>query len=141
MDRNKFEQEAASRLNRDKEFLENKNNIMRNEQRFRLKADDAINELAWIIDSKANKIFHSIDNMTATTNLNRQINLEDFIRLNSEYKDYITYNPETFTGLFVRGKKGKAILFKNGKVVFVGCKDKRQLIELYDYIIELCGDI
>ena len=87
--------------------------------------DDAINELAWIIDSKANKIFHSIDNMTATTNLNRQINLEDFIRLNSEYKDYITYNPETFTRLFVRGKKGKAILFKNGKVVFVGCKDKR----------------
>ena len=103
--------------------------------------DDAINELAWIIDSKANKIFHSIDNMTATTNLNRQINLEDFIRLNSEYKDYITYNPETFTRLFVRGKKGKAILFKNGKVVFVGCKDKRQLIELYDYIIELCADI
>jgi len=45
LDRNRFEQEAASRLMREKEFIENKNNIMRNEQRFRLKTDNAINDL------------------------------------------------------------------------------------------------
>tara|TARA_R100001594_G_scaffold38491_1_gene69756 strand:+ start:5713 stop:7995 length:2283 start_codon:yes stop_codon:yes gene_type:complete len=45
LDRNRFEQEAATRVLREKEVIENKNNIMRNEQRFRLKTDNAINDL------------------------------------------------------------------------------------------------
>jgi len=45
LDRNRFEQEAASRLLREKEFLENKNNIMLQEQKYRLKTDNAINDL------------------------------------------------------------------------------------------------
>ena len=102
---------------------------------------DAIHELAWLIDVDPSIIFHTVDNITAGAKLERSINLEDFVNENQDYSDLICYNPESFTGLFVRGENGKAILFRNGKLVFVGCKDKEQLEKLYSFIMKLCANI
>ena len=103
--------------------------------------EESIEELAWLIDNKSDKIFHSIDNITASGRLCEKLDLIEFIKCNTHYQDFIDYNPERFTGLFVRGQYGKAILFSNGKVVYIGCKDKTQLEKLHKLILELCAAI
>ena len=60
----------------------------------------AIEDLAWIINSEPKLIFHSIDNITATGNLEKKISLDDFIDANSDLHDYITYNPERVRTFF-----------------------------------------
>lgn len=62
-----------------------------------------------------------IDNIIATGNLSKTINLQKF----SASKKYlkIKYNSETFPGLFIRFERGTVILFHTGKFVVVGCKD------------------
>ena len=42
LDREKFQQEAANRVIKEKEFLESQNNLKQQEQRFRLKTDNAL---------------------------------------------------------------------------------------------------
>lgn len=54
----------------------------------------AIEDLAWIIDTQPKFIFHTIDNITATGNLEKKINLDSFIDVNQDLQDFITYNPE-----------------------------------------------
>ena len=99
---------------------------------------DCIHHLAWLIDTEPKFIFHQIDNITSVTNLRRKIDLEQFIDENDDLIGLINYNAEIFPGLFVRGPKGKAILFRSGKIVFVGCKNREQVDNLNTFIRERC---
>jgi transcription initiation factor TFIID TATA-box-binding protein len=65
-------------------------------------------------------ISQTIDNIIATTNLNRKLNLVDI----SSRKKFtnIKYNNEKFPGLFVKFNIGTAIIFHSGKIVIVGSK-------------------
>ena len=101
----------------------------------------AIEDLAWLIDQEPKYIFSEIDNITATGNIDKQIDLQDFIDNNQDIVDFITYNPERFPGLFVRGKNGKVILFRSGKMVFVGCKTLNQIDNLNKWMLERCVNI
>lgn len=67
-----------------------------------------------------------IDNLTATTNLNKEINLPEFVRRNSQIYN-IKYINEKFPGLFIKFEKGTIILFHTGKVVLIGSKTESDL--------------
>jgi TATA-box binding protein (TBP) (component of TFIID and TFIIIB) len=66
-----------------------------------------------------------IDNIIATTNSNRELNLEQIVK--EKKFDQIKYNNEKFPGLFVKFVIGTAILFHSGKIVIVGCKSEESI--------------
>lgn len=98
-------------------------------------------ELAWLIDVNEKYIFITVDNITATGNLEKEIDLEEFIEENNDMSGFIKYNPERFPGLFVRGEFGKTILFKSGKMVFIGSKNIKQIEKNYKFMTERCANI
>ena len=108
--------------------LQNTNNII-----------SAVEDLAWLIDTEPKNIFCSVDNITATGNLEKNIDLEEFLHVNSDLKDFISYQPERFPGLFIRSRNGKIIVFKSGKMVFVGCKKAHQIEDLNKYMLQKCA--
>ncbi len=74
----------------------------------------------------AKKIDYVITNIVASANLGLEL---DLFSLAQKIKE-IEYEPEQFPGAILKFKDPKAslLLFKNGKVVCVGCK-KRSMIE------------
>ena len=62
----------------------------------------------------------TIDNIIATTNTFKQLNLKDIV-LKKKFQT-IKYNNEKFPGLFIKFDKGTAIIFHSGKIVIVGSK-------------------
>jgi TATA-box binding protein (TBP) (component of TFIID and TFIIIB) len=66
-----------------------------------------------------------IDNIIATTYVDRKLNLNDIV--NEKKFAQIKYNNEKFPGLFLKFKKGTAILFHSGKIVIVGSKSERDI--------------
>ena len=63
----------------------------------------------------------SIDNIIASSNIHRKLNLISIIEKKKFNK--IKYNNQKFPGLFLTFKKGTAIIFHSGKIVIVGCKN------------------
>lgn len=70
-------------------------------------------------------ISYKIDNIIATTNLRRDLNLAN-ISKNCELEN-IKYNNEKFPGLFIKFDEGTVILFHSGKLVIVGCKSEENI--------------
>lgn len=69
----------------------------------------------WILIKKV------VDNMTYSKQYHKNINLKTFKTKNPETK----YNVERFPGLFFKSKYGgTCILFNNGKINIVGCKNE-----------------
>jgi Transcription factor TFIID (or TATA-binding protein, TBP) len=63
---------------------------------------------------------YKIDNIIATTSLQRPINLAS-ISTSGKFKK-LKYNNEKFPGIFLKFTLGTVILFHSGKLVIVGCK-------------------
>ena len=59
---------------------------------------NAIQDLAWIIDVDPDLIFYNIDTITAVGNIEKKIDLEEFISNNSDLTDFIRFNREIFPG-------------------------------------------
>jgi len=76
-----------------------------------------------------------ITNMVASTSLGLEL---DLFSLASKIKD-IEYEPEQFPGAILKFKDPKAslLLFKNGKVVCVGCKTRAVIKKTIDKTIKL----
>jgi hypothetical protein len=70
-------------------------------------------------------ISYKIDNIIATTNLRRDLNLAN-ISKNCKLQN-LKYNNEKFPGLFIKFDKGTVILFHSGKIVIVGCKSEENI--------------
>jgi TATA-box binding protein (TBP) (component of TFIID and TFIIIB) len=73
-----------------------------------------------------------IDNITGSTNLKKEVNIENiitFLSLNEKFKNIkVSYNNEKFPGLFLKiNYLGTIIFFHSGKIVFVGCKTEENL--------------
>ena len=102
-----------------------------------LEIERAIHLLQNLIDCQV--FGKKIDNIIATSGLNRQINLEK-IFFESENSDFrLKYNREKFPGIFLKSKFGTLILFHSGKIVILGCKkesDIRWLISQIPVIIQ-----
>jgi TATA-box binding protein (TBP) (component of TFIID and TFIIIB) len=81
-------------------------------------------------------ISYKIDNIIATTNLKRNLNLSD-ISKTCNFKN-LKYNNEKFPGLFVKFETGTVILFHSGKLVIVGCKTEKDISCL---IQKICAHI
>jgi hypothetical protein len=63
----------------------------------------------------------TVDNITVSTNINRQYLPTKIISLFSDVCK-ITFNQETFPGVFLKFSNGTAILFHTGKCILIGCK-------------------
>lgn len=65
---------------------------------------------------------HSVDNIIATEDLNKTLNLKSLAEKND---GHVIYNSERFPGLFMKFKHGTCILYHSGKIVIVGCRTVR----------------
>jgi hypothetical protein len=70
-------------------------------------------------------ISFKIDNIIATTNLKKELNLAN-ISKNCKLLN-LKYNNEKFPGIFVKFDIGTVILFHSGKIVIVGCKSEENI--------------
>lgn len=68
-----------------------------------------------------------IDNTTSTFLFPLSINLKSVKERNLNVK----YNPEKFPGLFLRTNFGTSVIFGNGKVNIIGCKNLEQIKEVW----------
>jgi hypothetical protein len=73
-----------------------------------------------------------IDNLTATFNINRKIDLLKLYHLSEKVK----YNPERFPGLFLKDCGKTCLIFRNGKIVILGCKTKKEVCEIWQKILK-----
>ncbi len=75
---------------------------------------------------KKNDIEFTITNMVASGNLGFEL---DLYMLPQQFEGNVEYEPEQFPGAIVKFNKPKATLlvFKNGEVVVVGCKDRKMI--------------
>lgn len=68
-----------------------------------------------------------IDNITSNFNVNTKIKLKNIFSINNVK---IKFNPERFSGYFLKFNEGTAILFRNGKINIVGCKTVNSIYEI-----------
>lgn len=88
------------------------------------KIGEALSEIEKILNCNILNI--KIDNIIASSNLFKKVSLISIVKKKNFKK--IKYNNQKFPGLFIKFKKGTAIIFHSGKIVIVGCK-KTQHIE------------
>lgn len=98
--------------------------------------DNAVNKLK-LFDNNLQLLSYSIDNITVSKNFNRSISIPNVL-LQIPPIICVTYNAETFPGVFLKfpDKKGTAILFHTGKCVILGCKT---IQNIEDIVLELHG--
>ncbi|RME79381.1 MAG: TATA-box-binding protein [Methanobacteriota archaeon] len=86
---------------------------------------------------------YTITNVVAAGNLGLEL---DLYKLPSKFKN-IEYEPEQFPGAILKFNKPKATLlvFKNGKIVIVGCKDRKTIeaaiIKAYELLAPVASKI
>jgi TATA-box binding protein (TBP) (component of TFIID and TFIIIB) len=75
----------------------------------------------------------TIDNITVSMNLNKCVIPDEII---NSFKDLckITFNQETFPGVFLKFKYGTAIVFHTGKCVMIGCKSEESIQKIVHII-------
>lgn len=81
------------------------------------------------------KISISIDNTTSNGQFPYKIDFKVLCKclLNSNYS--LRYNPSLFPGAFLAlPNQKKAILFKSGKYIIIGCKTKKQIIDSFNFL-------
>ena len=83
----------------------------------------------------------NVDNICATKNLNKKINLDKlFYKLLSDNQRiyHLNYNIQKFPGLFIKFKKdilnGTLIIFKSGKINYVGMKSPLNCLQIENWV-------
>ena len=106
-------------------------------------AVDLLCKILALVQEDKSTLLPSIDNLSASFTLGRCIDLLAFLEHNIDAYDCISYNPETFPGLFfkIENSSSKCILFKSGKVIIVGTRSEKQLKEVYQSMIVKCVNI
>lgn len=66
------------------------------------------------------EIYRKIDNITASININKTVNLLTLV--NKFKSEKISYNPEKFPGIFIKFFKGTIIVFHTGRCIIIGTK-------------------
>jgi TATA-box binding protein (TBP) (component of TFIID and TFIIIB) len=109
---------------------------------------EAMDELRYLTNFHHPLILgHIVDNISASTTMPKMsleppqsqsddsIDLESFVNSSEHTPDHVlTLNTETFPGLFIRSKNCTAILFRSGKVNFVGAKKLIDIENLLKWI-------
>jgi len=76
-----------------------------------------------------------VQNIVGVSELDRELDL--YAIASDLSSDDVEYNPETFTGLIFRPSiPGTVILFRTGKITFVGVKSCDQLLSLHEEFIQ-----
>jgi TATA-box binding protein (TBP) (component of TFIID and TFIIIB) len=108
---------------------------------------EAMDELRYLTNFHHPYMGHIVDNISASTTMPKMplepsqsifddsIDLESFVNSSEHTPDHVlTLNTETFPGLFIRSKNCTAILFRSGKVNFVGAKKLIDIENLLKWI-------
>ena len=106
---------------------------------------DVINHLSTRINIPKEHITYKIDNVSATLQLEKPLDIEKFQFLNQDLK--MQYNNEKFPGLFIKKKQqnnvhAKAatfILFTSGKINIVGARSLEAVEESARWVTERCA--
>ena len=72
----------------------------------------------------------TVDNIIATTDLEKKVNLEEI----TKQRKNIVYNSERFPGLFIKFTQGTSIVYHSGKIVIVGCKTVHRLKKIEKWL-------
>jgi TATA-box binding protein (TBP) (component of TFIID and TFIIIB) len=106
----------------------------------------SVEELGLLIREHHHNLHYTVDNISASGRIPLPkkkcldsepyaIDLETFINAATHNPEYVlTLNTESFPGLFIRSKNCTAILFRSGKVNFVGAKNVRDIEDLLRWI-------
>lgn len=104
-------------------------------------AKKSVHRLIDILQKNGIKILNEpeilINNIVATTNSKRRINLD---QISMKFKNTVYYMPEDFPGLFYRMQEPKItiMLFESGKIVITGARSEAQIPvaaqKIYDLI-------
>jgi len=97
---------------------------------------EALRVLQSLVGGKVLSHTFKIDNITASANLQKTVNLEKFF-IQNHIHTAIKYNRDKFPAAFIKGSAGTILLFHSGKVILVGCKTKDQLVCLYTKLLKL----
>jgi len=81
-------------------------------------------------------LLHVVDNITVSTKLHRSFLPCDIITL---FKDrcIITFNQETFPGIFLKFPYGTAIIFHTGRCILIGCKTVSNIVNILNVLKEV----
>lgn len=96
---------------------------------------ESIDILSRISNTPSADISFSIDNICGNGDLKTDINLEKFQSYACQHP--IQYNPEIFPGMYIRNGALVMVLFKNGKVNFVGAKRFEDIEESFHKLKKL----
>jgi len=83
---------------------------------------------------KSDIIAVKIDNITASHNLKKNIDISQILK-NFENLCDVRYNNETFPGVFLKHALGTIILFHSGKAILIGSKDISSLKCLVQFLV------
>lgn len=81
------------------------------------------------------ELYRKVDNITASLNINRTVNLLDLIK--KFQREKISYNPEKFPGLFIKFNKGTIIVFHTGRCIIIGTKSLSDIECLVQEIVNI----
>jgi hypothetical protein len=79
---------------------------------------------------------HVIDNITVSTKLDKNCNPKEVIHLFQKHCK-ITFNQETFPGVFLKFPYGTAIIFHTGRCILIGCKNIENIENILDKILNI----
>jgi len=97
--------------------------------------EEAKTHLIFLIDCDILTNFAVIDNITVSLSIKHNLTPEVISRI---FKDIckVTFNKETFPGIFLKFDCGTAIIFHTGKCILIGCKNIFDVDILSTYITE-----
>jgi len=81
-------------------------------------------------------LVHTIDNITVSTKLEKSCSLKDIINLFNKYCK-ITFNQETFPGVFLKFSYGTVIVFHTGRCILIGCKSINSIESILETMTEI----
>lgn len=82
-----------------------------------------------------------VENMVASTQMEKGINLEQF---SAHYWKKVSFHPELFPGAYMTPEchpKMKVAIFRSGKVTFVGARDMETLLEVLMELVDMLNNV
>jgi hypothetical protein len=97
-----------------------------------LKIEEAKDILQTILK---NEFYYStiIDNITVSSKLDKQLTPQEIIDIFKD-KCRITFNQETFPGVFLKFNTGTVIIFHTGRCILIGCKNTEDIVALLTFV-------
>lgn len=96
--------------------------------------DNSVDHLKKLLNPLICVVSLVVDNITATHNFKKTLNLKSISSGLNRDQVKISFNKEKFPGMFIHFTKGTVILFNSGKSVCVGCNNFSCLESHFEFV-------